>query len=69
MSKLKSASAALNLCANEQKRAGGWMPPATMLQRNPNEFEDLDDMERVRSVVPVLIRLLELCSSYHPTCC
>jgi hypothetical protein len=24
------------------------MPPATMLHRNLNEFEDLDDMERVR---------------------
>ena len=33
---------------NNQKRAGGWMPPATMLHRNLNEFEDLDDMERVR---------------------
>ena len=26
------------------------MPPATMLQRNLNEFEDLDDMERVRGI-------------------
>ena len=48
---------ALNACANHQKRAGGWMPPATMLQRNPNEFEDLDDMERVRKFSHILIGL------------
>lgn len=28
------------------------MPPATMLHRNLSEFEDLDDMERVREIRP-----------------
>jgi len=33
------------------------MPPATMLHRNLNEFEDLDDMERVRKFSHILIGL------------
>jgi hypothetical protein len=36
------------------------MPPATMLQRNPNEFEDLDDMERVSDI--------QYCANQKPLC-